>query len=30
MKDQVDSLPANLRRWATTINSSLERDEWNR
>jgi len=26
MKDQVDSLPANLRRWATTINSSLERD----
>jgi len=26
MKDQVDSLPTNLRRWATTINSSLERD----
>jgi ATP-dependent DNA helicase RecQ len=27
MKDQVDSLPANLRRRAATINSSLERDE---
>jgi ATP-dependent DNA helicase RecQ len=26
MKDQVDSLPAGLRRRATTINSSLERD----
>jgi ATP-dependent DNA helicase RecQ len=26
MKDQVDSLPARLRRRATTINSSLERD----
>jgi ATP-dependent DNA helicase RecQ len=27
MKDQVDSLPPALRRRATTINSSLERDE---
>jgi ATP-dependent DNA helicase RecQ len=27
MKDQVDSLPAGLRRRATTINSSLEGDE---
>ena len=27
MKDQVDSLPANVRRRATTINSSLEGDE---
>jgi len=27
MKDQVDSLPPTLRRRATTINSSLERDE---
>jgi ATP-dependent DNA helicase RecQ len=27
MKDQVDSLPAGLRRWATTIHSNLEEDE---
>ncbi len=30
MKDQVDSLPENLRRYATTLNSSLTGDELGR